>query len=282
MSDIRRTGAIDNPVVPVQLRGDSRLQFRCRQGIDCWNACCSNIDFALTPYDILRMARRLGLTTGEFLATFTFPYEMDADGLPGVKLRTRDDRPACLFMADEGCTIYEDRPTACRYYPLALLSMRKAGEARDEAHYALVREAHCHGHQEPRELAIDAYRAEQGLEPYDRLARGWRRLLLKKRSAGPALGRPPKRTYDFFFMVCYDLDRFRAFVASEGFRRTYDLDPVFLQRLAREDETLLEFGYRLLRQVLFGEATIPLTAEAKARREARAQREAAPAGDAAG
>ena len=32
-------------------------------------------------------------------------------------------------MVPEGCSVYEDRPTACRYYPVALLSMRRQDEA---------------------------------------------------------------------------------------------------------------------------------------------------------
>lgn len=43
----------------------------------------------------------------------------------------------------------------------------------------------------------------------------------------------------------------------------HDLDAAEYDRL-RDDEALLEFGYRLLRQVLFGEASIPLHREAAA------------------
>jgi uncharacterized protein len=65
-------------------------------------------------------------------------------------------------MKPEGCGVYEDRPTACRYYPVALLSMRNQEEFVDRTSYALVQESHCLGHQEPRKLTIDEYRQEQG------------------------------------------------------------------------------------------------------------------------
>ena len=83
----------------------------------CWNACCSNIDISLTPYDILRLKRRLDLTSTEFLERYTVPYEMEKDGIAGVKLRPVDGGTACRFMEPEGCGVYDDRPTACRYYP---------------------------------------------------------------------------------------------------------------------------------------------------------------------
>jgi len=101
--------------------------------------------------------------------------------------------------------------------------MRRQDEATDRDSYAMVKEPHCLGHFDPRELTIDAYRAEQGLPEYDELARGWRQLILKKKSSGPTIGKPSKRSLQLFFMACYDLDRFRAFVASDGFGELFDL-----------------------------------------------------------
>ena len=88
--------------------------------------------------------------------------------------------------------------------------MRRQDESTDRDSYALVKEPHCLGHDEPRTLTIDDYREEQGLPEYDELARGWRQLILKKKSSGPTIGKPSKRSLQLFFMACYDLDRFRA------------------------------------------------------------------------
>src|SRR4030066_2092636 len=169
-----------SPVMPELLEGDKVIQFQCRKGIDCWNACCSNIDISLTPYDILRLSRRLDISTTEFLHQYTFPYEMEMDGIAGVKLKPVENGNACQFMRPEGCDVYADRPTACRYYPVALLSMRRSDEYTDRNAYAMGQEPHCHGDRKPRRLTIDEYRAEQGLVEYDELARGWRHLVLKK------------------------------------------------------------------------------------------------------
>jgi len=248
----------ESPVLPELLDGDKTIQFRCHRGVACWNACCSNIDISLTPYDILRLKRRLGITSTEFLQRYTVPYEMEKDGIAGVKLRPVEGGTACQFMRPEGCDVYEDRPTACRYYPVALLSMRKQDEATDRDAYALVKEPHCLGHHEPRRLTIDAYRAEQGLPEYDELARGWRQLILKKKSSGPTIGKPSKRSLQLFFMTCYDVDRFRAFVASEGFSEVYDLPAGELRTILEDDVATMAFGFRFLHQVLFGEMTIPL------------------------
>jgi Fe-S-cluster containining protein len=257
-----------SPVVPQTLDGAATLQFRCRKGIACWNACCSNIDISLTPYDIVRLKQRFGLASHEFLKTYTVPYEMEKDGIAGVKLKPVEGGTACRFMTPEGCSVYDDRPTACRYYPLALLSMRKEGEAFDRQGYALVREDHCLGHREPCTQTIDAYRTEQGVDVYDELSHGWRQLILKKKSSGPTVGKPSKRSLELFFMVCYDIDRFRAFVASDAFSSIYDVPADELRSLLTDDVELLQFGFRFLRQVLFGEATIGVHDEAVEQRRA--------------
>ena len=258
-----------SPVVPEMLEGSAEIQFRCRKGIDCWNACCSNIDISLTPYDILRLSRRRGISTTEFLMQYTFPYEMEKDGIAGVKLKPVENGSACQFMVPEGCSVYADRPTACRYYPVALLSLRRSDEFTDRNAYAIVKEPHCHGHLEPRRLTIEAYRQEQGLTDYDELARGWRQLILKKKSSGPTVGKPSKRSLQLFFLACYDLDRFRTFVASAQFAEAYDLPDEEMKTILIDDQETMLFGFRFLRQVMFGEETIKLKPDAFDKRLAR-------------
>ena len=260
-----------SPVVPEMSDGSKNIQFQCRKGISCWNACCSNIDISLTPYDIVRLKQRLGISSTELLQKYTVPYELEPGGIAGVKLRPVENGTACRFMTAEGCSVYEDRPTACRYYPVALLSMRKQDEYTDTSSYALVREDHCLGHQEPRSLTIDEYRKEQGVEEYDEFARGWRQLILKKKSAGPSIGKPSKRSLQLFFMACYDTDRFREFVAGEGFTELYDIPADEMKKLLIDDTELMLFGFRFLKQVLFGENTIAMHQETAAKRMKRAQ-----------
>ncbi len=258
-----------SPVLPVLVEGDATINFRCHRGIACWNACCSNIDISLTPYDILRLARRLKITTGEFLTQYTYPYELEPGGIAGVKLKPVENGSACQFMVPEGCSVYEDRPTACRYYPVALLSMRKQNEFTDTQGYALVKESHCLGHNEPRPIKIEDYRKEQGLIEYDERGRGWRQLILKKKSSGPTVGKPTPRSLQLFFMACYDLDRFREFVGTDSFNDVYDLPADLKEKLRTDDLELMEFGFRLLRQVLFKEMSIAIKPDALQKRLAR-------------
>ncbi|TCS73928.1 hypothetical protein EDC61_101150 [Sulfuritortus calidifontis] len=245
-----------SPVMPNMLEGDAEIQFRCHRGVKCWNVCCSNIDITLTPYDVLRLKNHLNISSGEFLKQYTMPYEIDKDGMPGIKLRPVEGGSACQFMVEEGCSVYQDRPTACRYYPVALLSIRRADEYTDRQAYALVTEKTCLGHQEDRKLTIDQYRAEQGVADYDEKGRGWRQLVLKRKSAGPGVGKPPAISNQLFFMASYDLDRFRAFVVSESFNRTYDVPVETMAEIVADDEKLLEFSHKFLLQILFNEGKV--------------------------
>ena len=252
----------NSPVIPNQLPGDAVIQFRCHKDIDCFNACCRNIDIMLTPYDILRLKQRLGITSTEFLRLYTEPFEFGRNSVAGVKYKPREGTNECQFVTDEGCSVYEDRPTACRYYPVGLLSTRRQDENFDRASYALVKEDHCHGHFEDRMLTIDEYRKEQGLEEYDEHGRAWRQLILKVKSAGPAIGNMSKTSLRFFFMACYDLDRFREFVRSTGFSTTYDIDDATRDELLTDDMALLRFGDQMIRQIMYGEETIALKSDA--------------------
>lgn len=260
---------LGSPVMPEMFDGSKKIHFRCHKDVGCFNACCKSIDISLTPYDILRLKTRLNMDSGEFLREYTVPYEFEKDGLAGVKFKSVDGGSACRFMTDEGCSVYEDRPTACRYYPIALLSMRRQDEYVDRDSYALVKEPHCLGHNDARELTIDEYRSEQGLQDYDELARGWRQLILKKKSSGPAIGKPSKRSLQLYFMTCYDVDRFRRFVDSESFTQTFVLSPEERSEILASDVNLMTFGFRFLRQVLFGENTIELNGESVEQRRER-------------
>ncbi len=260
---------MSSPVEPTELQLESEFRFRCHPEIACFNACCRNIDITLTPYDILRLKRRLDLEAKEFVTRYTIPFELDFHGMPGLKMRTRPGTVECVFLTKSGCSVYEDRPAACRYYALGNMGVRRKDESRVDDIYFVVREDHCLGHDEARVQSVAEYRIEQGIEPYDEHNRAWRDIVLKKRSGGPTVGAPSARSLQLFDMCSYDIDSFRDFVRSEGFRDIFDIDESEIDALADEEERLLAFSMRFLRQILFGEKSIPLKAEARKRRVER-------------
>ena len=105
-------------------------------------------------------------------------------------------------------------------------------------------------------MTVGQYRKEQGVEEYDEMNREWYQIILKKRSAGPAIGKPPEMRFQLFFMARYDIDRFRRFVSSDSFKNTYTLDEATYQSFEDDDAALMKFGFKLMKQVFFGEMTI--------------------------
>lgn len=97
---------------------EDRLRFLCHRKIACFNACCADLCLVLTPYDILRIKRHLGLTSSTFLEDYTEPHE-GHPAFPLIRLKMGDDKiHSCPFVTDAGCSVYEDRPVSCRLYPL--------------------------------------------------------------------------------------------------------------------------------------------------------------------
>lgn len=261
-----------SPVEPVELSLASEIQFHCHQGVKCFNACCRSIDITLTPYDILRLKRRHNLTSGEFVSRYTIPFAMDHHNMPGLKLASKAESTECVFLTEEGCGVYQDRPAACRYYALGSMGVRKKDEATVADIYFVVREPHCLGHDEPRKLTVGQYRREQGCVEYDEKNRSWRDVILKKRSSGPTVGAPSERSLQLFDMCSYDMDSFREFVQSEGFGSVFALSERQKQTLVEDEDELLQFAFRFLKQVLYGESSIPLREDARESRLAAAKR----------
>jgi hypothetical protein len=59
-------------------------------------------------------------------------------------------------------------------------------------------------------------------------------------------------------MACYDVDTFHDFVESDAFGKLFKLPADEKAMLMADDVELLQFAFRFLKQVLFGENTIEL------------------------
>ena len=252
-----------NPVEPVRLEASDSFCFSCHKSISCWNRCCHGADVTLTPADILMLTKKLGLQPAEFLAQYTVPALWEKSDMPVAKLRTddNDDSEACVFLAgDEGCGVYDARPTTCRYYPLGLASIKMMGAEKKEDFYFLVRESHCQGHEEDQRQTVAQFRAEQGVEALDEIVRGWIDIMMKMTSwrsvGGPNARQVSPQAKKMFFMVSTDVGAFRRFVFETRFFDTYAIDPETVEVLKTDDIALLQLGFDWLKNVLFNEQTI--------------------------
>ena len=82
--------------------------------------------------------------------------------------------------------------------------------------------------------------------------REWRDIIIKKRSSGPTVGQPTARSFQLFDMCSYDMDSFRAFVQAPGFDDLFEIGDTEMHGLLEDDEALLRFAMRFLKQTLDG------------------------------
>ncbi len=243
---------VEKPIVPVRLNLDSPICFSCDKDLACFTKCCHNNNTYLTPYDVIRIKKRLDMPSDELLLRYTVPGKIEASDLPVPMVKLDETRNnACPFLGEEGCSIYEDRPVACRYYPVAAGLFHNADISDNERFFALVKEGYCLGHDLGMEMTIEEWREKQGIPPYDEYNKDWVELILRRKSLGPFVTIPEK-TLDMFFMASYNLDAFRRFVLFSPFLNVYEISEERLEQVKEDDIALLKLGYDWLLTTLFG------------------------------
>ncbi|NGZ07025.1 MAG: YkgJ family cysteine cluster protein [Magnetococcales bacterium] len=243
---------VRNVLHPVQMNDQSRFCFRCHPEIACFNACCAHIEIILTPYDMLRLRKRLNLTADEFLYQYATPYTLTKGQLPVPLIRMDPETGKCPFNTPQGCSVYSDRPVACRYYPIGLALMHKEQTTHNETFYYLVKESYCQGHQETQEWSVEEWRTDQGSDGYDLHNAGWMDLILKRRSAGDEVNTSIKLS-EFFYMACTNPEEFRRFVFESTFLQRFDIPEETIEQIRNDDEAMLEFAFDWLKSILFGD-----------------------------
>ncbi len=254
-------------ITPKRLTADSEFNFRCHKGVKCFTKCCRNIDIQLTPYDILKMKKRLELTSDEFLAVYTDLKIWEKTDLPVVTLKLMDDKlNSCPFVRDEdGCLIYEDRPTACRYYPLGVAALSHKEGTEDDDFYFFINEPHCLGFEEDKKWTVSEWRQDQGVDIRDKINADWMDIIVRKRSF-PSSIKLTDKSKQMYFMVSYNIDKFRQFVFESSFLKLYDIDDETIDKIRDDEVELLQFGFKWLKWVLFQKGEFKLnSAEAQSR-----------------
>lgn len=261
VDDALRRDNLSRVVQPVRMERGSPFRFLCHPGVPCFTRCCRNMNIILTPYDIIRMKKCLGLTADAFLSIYTEPEILVESMLPVTRLRMLDREDGrCPFVSPEGCQIYSDRPVCCRYYPVGIASLiqQECKKGEEEEFFFLVKEKHCKGFEETAEWTVDSWRADQEADLYDSMNRGWLELILRKKSFGEHVELPEKARA-LFFMVTTNMEKFRRFVFGSRFLDTYEVPPELLGPILEDDVELMKFGFEYLKIAIFGAKSDSIT-----------------------
>ena len=151
--------------------------FACHPEVPCFNRCCAELTLPLTPYDVLRLRRHMNDMPSEaFLNDFTRMRTFPDTGFPLPLLRMLEGPgEPCPFVTPGGCSVYENRPGACRFYPLGRGT--KMGHEGVDERFFLVREPHCHGFDEGKEWTAQTWLASQELDAYNAANDRYMRLI---------------------------------------------------------------------------------------------------------
>lgn len=228
------------------LRLDDSFNFHCGKNAECFNLCCRDINLYLTPYDILRIKRRLGMSSREFLKLYTLPLFSEQVGHPVILLKMiPDETRNCPFVSEDGCLIYSDRPWSCRSFPLEPVSDSHDPE------FTLIKRDFCTGFGRGKNHAIRKWRESQNVAVYEEINDEWKKVTHNENFSSQNLLEGQAR--DIFFLGSYNMDEFRNLVFRSDFLRYFDIDKKTLKKIKSNETELLLFAFQWIQHVLFKE-----------------------------
>jgi len=211
----------------------------------------------LYPYDIIRLKNRLGLHSAEFMEKHTRLGKGSHPFFPAVLLNMNDNEDQdCPFLVESGCSVYPDRPSSCRTYPLERAVEKRAGCKRPVCHYFMTHHPYCKGHDEERVYSVRQWERDQRLFEFNLMNNLWAEVdafFATNPWQGEGAAGPRQQ---LAFMVCYNIDEFRAYSVRHRLLDQFRLDRDRRRRINRDDADLLKFGFDWLQYALGGRCTL--------------------------
>ena len=234
----------------IPIRPDETFRFACSPNVACFNECCRDLNQFLYPYDILRLKKALGLSSGEFLKRYTIRHTGPESGLPIVALKTEDThRSACPFVTAKGCRVYPDRPSSCRIYPLMRAISRCRDTGRITERFLLLRETHCLGFNQPQEQTVRQWIKNQEVEVYNHINDHLMEIISRKNRLHP--GPLGWKSQQLFYTALYDLDRFRNRLFNHRLAEDFEVPSGKMADAETDDVALLQVAMEWVKEVLF-------------------------------
>ena len=241
-------------MVPLE---DKMFSFSCHPGLSCFTTCCKNVDMYLFPYDIVRLKNAIGLDSEQFLRDYTCLIKGPNPYFPSVMMKLSDDEnKACRFLSQEGCSVYTDRPSSCRTYPLERAVDREPGRTTVYDFYFLTNHPYCLGHTEDRLFCVKEWIRNQKLDTFNMMNDLWAEIdsiFMTNPWKGEGSGGPRQQ---LAFMICYNIDGFRRYASVNNILEQFRLPREQKKRIEAEDSELLKFGFQWLKHLLTGTSNL--------------------------
>ena len=235
--------------------GSEKFKFSCHNGVACFTRCCRQVDMYLFPYDIVRLKKALNIDSHECIQKYTRLVQGDNPYFPAVMLKLNEEN-TCPFLSEDGCRVYDDRPSACRTYPLERAVDRTPESKQESEFYFMTHHEYCLGHKEDNDFTVKEWVRNQRLEQYNLMNDLWGELdtlFSQNPWRGEGSGGEKQR---LAFMVCFDIDGFRKFVEHHDLLKKFRIDKDTKKRIKEDDQELLKFGFEWLKLILNGKTSL--------------------------
>jgi hypothetical protein len=190
------------------------------------------------------------LSSGEFLNRYTSQHLGPGSGLPIVSLKSADARRlTCPFVTAEGCSVYPDRPSSCRIYPLVRAISRNRATHEITEGFMLLKEPQCLGFGEPKEQTVRQWINDQEVGTDNPINDKLMEIISLKRQRLP--GPLDLKSRGLVYRALYDLDSFKNQIFTKNFSNTFEVDPERLAAAGTDDKVLLEVGIEWVKRVVF-------------------------------
>jgi hypothetical protein len=155
----------------------------------------------------------------------------------------------CPFVSPGGCTVYENRPSSCRTYPLvrALSRSRQTGEITEQ--FMVLREPHCLGFNKGKSQTVPQWIDEQDIAAYNDINDQLMQIISLKNRLMP--GPLDLKSRSLFYTALYDLDNFRTQIQKNQLLENFPIDSTTIDKAIEDEVVLLKLGIKWVKQVLF-------------------------------
>lgn len=220
------------------------FRFDCSPEVSCFTRCCQDVTIVLTPYDLLRLKNRLRIPSDHFLERHTIVIPRQKRLIPMVVLKMEEESKKCPFVTAEGCMVYEDRPWACRMYPL---------DTEGDGTFNFVGGSErCRGLEQDAEWKIENWLEAQGIKLYDEMNELLSTITIPLQIHETEIENP--QIAKMVFMCLYNLDKFKEFVFKSSFLDRFELeDPDRIEKAKGDDLELIKLAMDWIKFGIFGE-----------------------------
>lgn len=94
---------------------DTPFKFHCTQ---CGKCCINREDIMLSPHDLFRASKELGMAPQDFVKAYCDTYLGETSHMPIVRILPRGYIKRCPLLKDRKCSIHNAKPTVCAMFPI--------------------------------------------------------------------------------------------------------------------------------------------------------------------